>query len=162
MAGGLRSTSTEALDYHANYDYALFCLPTYFKKSSSATWKAFEFIVADSKKSAEQDVAKLPKGDRYIYSDGSGFKAKIGAAAWMQPLESTPNGEVQRLLHLGPDTRHTVFEAELVGAILVVDIIRSTPRLTKATILLDSQAAIVTPQSGKTKSGKYLVEEFHS
>ncbi|SJL09301.1 uncharacterized protein ARMOST_12678 [Armillaria ostoyae] len=215
MAGGLRSTSTEALDYHANI------LPTHLRMNLAAykfavrlctlppshplqkvverckriprlhrspihhlmsafkdlhnDWEtikagsvdvvrsqALKFSIPDTKKSAEQDVAKLPKGDRYIYSDGSGFKAKIGAAAWMQPLESTPNREVQRLLHLGPDTHHTVFEAELVGALLAIDIIKSTPCLTKATILLDSQAAILALQSGKTKSGRYLVEEFHN
>ncbi len=64
-------------------------------KPDMTTAPTLEFEIADSKKSAEQDVTKLPKGDHYIYSDGSGFKAKIGAAAWMQPLESAPNGEVQ-------------------------------------------------------------------
>ncbi len=38
----------------------------------------FVFAMADSKKSAEQDVAKLPREDRYMYSDGSCFKANIG------------------------------------------------------------------------------------
>ncbi len=125
------------------------------------TAPTLEFEIADSKKSAEQDVTKLPKGDHYIYSDGSGFKAKIGAAAWMQPLESAPNGEVQRLYHLGSETHHTIFEAELIGVLLALDIIKSTPCLTKVTILLDSQAAIQALQSGKTKSGKYLVDEFY-
>ncbi|SJL01510.1 uncharacterized protein ARMOST_04832 [Armillaria ostoyae] len=110
--------------------------------------KALEFIVADSKKSAEQDVAKFPKGDHHIYSDGSGFKAKIGAAAWMQPLESAPNGEVQ------------VYNASFTWVLILIT--PSTPRLTKAAIILDSQAAILVLQSGKTKSGKYLVEEFHN
>ncbi|PBK82599.1 hypothetical protein ARMGADRAFT_867970, partial [Armillaria gallica] len=64
--------------------------------------------------------------------------------------------------HLGPDTHHTIFKAELVGAIQAVDIIRSTPCLTKATILLDLQATILALQSEKTKSGKYLVKEFHN
>ncbi|SJL14062.1 uncharacterized protein ARMOST_17515 [Armillaria ostoyae] len=52
-------------------------------------------------------------------------------------------------------------EVELIGAILALDIIKSTARLTKITILLDSQAAILALQSGRTKSGCYLVEEFH-
>ncbi|PBK97576.1 hypothetical protein ARMGADRAFT_921464, partial [Armillaria gallica] len=50
---------------------------------------------------------------------------------------------------------------ELIGAILALDIIKSTVRLVKATILIDSQAAILAIQSGQTKSGRYLVEEFH-
>ncbi|KAK0444924.1 uncharacterized protein EV420DRAFT_1721464 [Desarmillaria tabescens] len=115
---------------------------------------ALKFSMADFKKSAEQDVAKFLKGDHYIYSDRSGFKAKIGMAAWMQPLESAPNGEVLHCLHLGPETHHTVFEVELVGTLLAIDIIKSTSHLTKATILLDSQAAILVLQSGNTKLGK--------
>ncbi len=50
---------------------------------------------------------------------------------------------------------------EIAGTILALDIIKSTTRLTKATILIDSQAAILALQSGQTKSGRYLVEEFH-
>ncbi|KAK0460799.1 ribonuclease H-like domain-containing protein, partial [Armillaria novae-zelandiae] len=57
--------------------------------------------------------------------------------------------------------QHTVFEAELTGAILAIDIIKSIPRLTRATILLDSQAAILALKGERTKSGHYLVEEFH-
>ncbi|KAF9032299.1 hypothetical protein BDZ89DRAFT_894571, partial [Hymenopellis radicata] len=57
---------------------------------------------------------------------------------------------------------HTVFEAELVGLLLALDIIESTPRLTKATILLDSQAAIMAVRNGSTGGGgRYLVEEFY-
>ncbi|KAI5895237.1 uncharacterized protein SCHCODRAFT_02441758, partial [Schizophyllum commune H4-8] len=54
----------------------------------------------------------------------------------------------------------TVFEAELVGASLAVDIIASTKRLTKAAILLDSQAAIQALRGSGTKAGQQLVYEF--
>jgi hypothetical protein len=39
---------------------------------------------------------------------------------------------------------HTVFEAELIGLILGLDLIRSVPRLCSTTILIDNQAAIRT------------------
>ncbi|KAF9025481.1 hypothetical protein BDZ89DRAFT_910075, partial [Hymenopellis radicata] len=54
------------------------------------------------------------------------------------------------------------FEAELVGLLLALDIIEGTPRLTRATILLDSQAAILAIRNGCTGGGgRYLVEEFY-
>ncbi|KAK0462663.1 uncharacterized protein EV420DRAFT_1265776, partial [Desarmillaria tabescens] len=56
---------------------------------------------------------------------------------------------------------HTVFESVLIGAILALDIIKSTASLVKATILIDSQAAILALQSSQTTSGRYLVDEFH-
>ncbi len=102
-----------------------------------------------------------PRGEWLIFSDGSGFKAGIRAAAWSQTNKNALHGKVYHHLYLGPDTHHTVFEAELIGAILALDIIKSTARLVKATILIDSQAAILVIQSGQTKSGQYLVEEFH-
>ncbi|PBK62113.1 hypothetical protein ARMSODRAFT_861600, partial [Armillaria solidipes] len=55
----------------------------------------------------------------------------------------------------------TVFESELTGASLALDIISATPRLTKAHILLDSLAAIGAIQTRETKSGRHLVEEFY-
>ncbi|SJL18922.1 uncharacterized protein ARMOST_22524 [Armillaria ostoyae] len=120
-----------------------------------------EFEIASSKKQVEQQATATPQEDKLVFSDGSGFKAGIRVAAWMQTNTSAPHGEVHCHLYLGSDTHHTVFEAELIGAILALDIIWSTPRLMKATILLNSQAAILALQSGGTKSGRYLVEEFH-
>ncbi|KAL1684915.1 hypothetical protein GGG16DRAFT_31403, partial [Schizophyllum commune] len=54
----------------------------------------------------------------------------------------------------------TVFEAELVGASLAIDIIASTKRLTRAAVLLDSQAAIQALRGSGTKAGQQLVHEF--
>ncbi|KAF9017467.1 hypothetical protein BDZ89DRAFT_920829, partial [Hymenopellis radicata] len=69
---------------------------------------------------------------------------------------------VIRRFYLGRESDHTVFEAELVGLLLALDIIESTPRLTRATILLDSQAAIMAVKNGNTGGGgRYLVEEFY-
>ncbi len=212
MAGGLRSTSTDALDYHANvlpthlhlnlvaYKFAArLCTlpPTHplYKtvrrckhqprfhrspihhllnalKDFQEEWEhidtstiqksdCIKFDIALNRDQAEQRAATTPWGDHLIFSDGSGFKSGIGVAAWSQTYENAPHEEVHHHLYLGPDTHHTVFEAELAGAILALDIIKNTARLTKATILIDSQAAILALQSRQTKSGRYLVEEFH-
>ncbi|KAE9391476.1 hypothetical protein BT96DRAFT_793048, partial [Gymnopus androsaceus JB14] len=57
---------------------------------------------------------------------------------------------------------HTVFESELVGILLSVDIIRALPSCTSsACILLDSQEAIRAAAGDKAiESGRYLVEEI--
>lgn len=68
-------------------------------------------------------------------------------------------GEVRRH-HLGPIDRHTVYEAEVVGSVLALDIIRHTPRIRLATILLDNQSAISSLSRPSPKSGQIIVEEF--
>ncbi|KAF9026197.1 hypothetical protein BDZ89DRAFT_1113891 [Hymenopellis radicata] len=107
---------------------------------------------------------KLPLDRVHIFTNGSVFKAGVGAAAWSGNIPLTaPNGEVVRRLYLGRESDHTVFEAELVGLLLALDIIENTPRLTKATILFDSQAAIMAIRNGSTGGGgRYLVEEFET
>ena len=40
-------------------------------------------------------------------------------------------------MHMGAADEHTVFEAEVTGAILALDIIRATPRLTSADIFME-------------------------
>ena len=66
--------------------------------------------------------------DRYanesakLYSDGSAFRGKVGAATVL-----IRSGHPTRTLHfhLGPDTEHTVHEVELVGTILALHLIKS-------------------------------------
>jgi ribonuclease HI len=55
-----------------------------------------------------------------------------------------------------------VFEAELLGTILALDIIQKARRITDATILLDNQAAIRSLQLRRPRPGQYLVNEFYS
>ncbi|KAF9065557.1 ribonuclease H-like domain-containing protein [Rhodocollybia butyracea] len=62
---------------------------------------------------------------------------------------------------LGPETDHTVFESELVGILLAIDIIRALPKRREACVLLDNQAAIqATKGDHVVASGRYLVEEI--
>ncbi|KAE9386172.1 hypothetical protein BT96DRAFT_759685, partial [Gymnopus androsaceus JB14] len=56
---------------------------------------------------------------------------------------------------------YMVFESELVGIILAIDIIRaSNLRTSKACILLDNQAAIQATEGDSATLGRYLVEEI--
>ncbi|KAJ7679904.1 hypothetical protein B0H17DRAFT_864342, partial [Mycena rosella] len=57
---------------------------------------------------------------------------------------------------------HTVFEAEVTGIILALDIIKSTPRLTSADIFMDCQPAITASASPKSQPGQHLLTIFHT
>lgn len=95
-----------------------------------------------------------------IYTNGLGYKGGIGAAAY---AEDNHKVEHVRCSHLGSDGNHTVFEGEVVGAILALDIVRACPRTRRATIKLDNhQAAIRALASGRGEAGKYLLDLFHT
>jgi ribonuclease HI len=80
-----------------------------------------------------------------LYSDGSAIEGKVGAAAvLLRP------GKLHRVLHyhLGPESEHTVPEAELIGIILALHLIKSErPKGNSYTIGIDNQAAIKAFQS---------------
>jgi ribonuclease HI len=63
--------------------------------------------------------------------------------------------------YLGPETHHTVFEAELVGMCLGTELIQAERGVTMATIGVDSQAALRTTGSTTGASGQYLADEVH-
>lgn len=66
-------------------------------------------------------------------------------------------------IYLGTLDDNTVFEGELKGACDGLDIIQSTPRVTKAGILLDSVSAVYALQKGWAGGGgQSLVELFYT
>ena len=94
-----------------------------------------------------------------IYTDGSGHDKKIGAAAVMMK-----NGtEVKTLqYHLGTETKHTVYEAEAVAAILALHILTTGKnKLKKVTIGMDNQAVLLGLSNQKSKPGHYLIDRIH-
>ncbi|KAJ3486250.1 hypothetical protein NLI96_g4374 [Meripilus lineatus] len=115
--------------------------------------------IAPSREEAIAEAKQYEKSSMCIYSDGSGFKGGIGAAAWARGKDG---GEVWRLHHLGQGADHTVFEGEVDGTVLGLDIVASTPRITRATILLDNQAAIRAINDQPARPGQYLVNLFHT
>jgi ribonuclease HI len=90
---------------------------------------------------------------------GRGTRGGIGAAAvaW--------NGKEEvacRTKYLGPASEHTVFESEVAGAILALDIVKGTPRLTSIDIFTDCQPAIIALAAPKPQPGQYLLNTFHT
>jgi ribonuclease HI len=106
---------------------------------------------------AEQESVERA-GGLCVYTDGSGFEGGVGAAAvgWKGGEEGTV-----RLKHLGPEDEHTVFELEAVGAILALDIIASTPRLTSVDVFTDCQPVLIALAAPQAQPGQYLLAAFH-
>jgi ribonuclease HI len=121
-------------------------------------WTApLTYRIAANKDEAEEELSRYTDGV-CVYGDGSGFEGGVGGAAVMK----TKDGEVEsRRVYLGTMEEHTVFEAELIGLILGLDLIRSVPRLCSATILIDNQAAIRAVARPRPQPGQYLVRLFH-
>lgn len=55
-----------------------------------------------------------------------------------------------------------MFEAEVCGALLGLDLIRATPRATRATLFIDCQPAISAIRTPKAQPGQYLLDTFRT
>ena len=94
-----------------------------------------------------------------VYADGSGQDKKIGAAAVL-----IKNGRVRKTLkyHLGSETDHTVYEAEVVAITLALHILTGMKgKLKKVTIGTDNQAVLLGMQNQKSKPGHHLMDRVH-
>ncbi|KAF9018230.1 hypothetical protein BDZ89DRAFT_1074019 [Hymenopellis radicata] len=124
-----------------------------------------EIRVAKTRKEAQADASEFPRGMPMIYTDGSALDVGVGAASWSNTLpgsSTTDVVEVAEHLYLGRNNEHTVLEAELVGVLLALGMVKSVRRLVRAIILSDSQSAIMAIRNGEVKGGeRCLVEEFY-
>lgn len=75
-------------DLHEEWETISAC-----KVNTARSMATLVFAMADSKKSVEQDVAKLPREDRYMYSDRSSFKANIGIRGGCVDAQTVPKGK---------------------------------------------------------------------
>ena len=93
-----------------------------------------------------------------VYSDGSAQNGKVGAAALLL-REGAPDRTLH--YHLGPSSLHTVHEAELVGLLLGLHLIRTERRgRTSFAIGADNQAALSALNSVKSTTGQYIANEI--
>ena len=93
-----------------------------------------------------------------IFTDGSGYEKRIGAAAVM-----IQNGKVLQTLHyhLGRETTHTVYEAEAVAIILGLHLlITSGKKLNRVSIGTDNQAVLLGMRNQKSKPAHYLMDKI--
>lgn len=113
-------------------------------------------IPADKEASVRED--RSSREEIKIYTDGSIHNEKVGAAAVLYR-----KGWRRRMLrlHMGKASDHTIYEAELVGLLLGIQLLKTeTKGKTKCTIRADNQAAIKALQSKLTNPGQHLTAEF--
>jgi len=109
------------------------------------------------------EVEKNDKSDYRIYTDGSGHDGKAGAAAVLYK-KGAAHEQKSLQFHLGNLTRHTTYEAEVIGAILATWLLHSTPGSARSTVSIysDNQAFIRSSTRRATGPGRYLVDAFRS
>jgi len=118
----------------------------------------FSTTIADTKEeSIKMDKELFPIG-RMIYTDGSGFKGMIGAAAILF-INGTKTAELR--YQLGPDTEHTVFEGELVAIILGLHLSRNVIGIrNRINLSIDNQATIKTMANNRPQPAQYLIDKI--
>lgn len=127
----------------------------------SPTWRAgWRVLLADSKEEAIFEEGRLltRTHDVRIYSDGSDIDGGVGAAATLY------RGRRRKTLHfhLGPSNKHTVYEAELVGMLLALELLRTETHMVRdASVALDNQAAVRSSGSRESGPGQYLLNHIH-
>ncbi|KAF4210539.1 hypothetical protein CNMCM5878_004249 [Aspergillus fumigatiaffinis] len=93
-----------------------------------------------------------------IYTDGSGYRGRVGASAVC--LQATNCARQIRQNHLGTEADSTVYAAELDGIRMALDTAKeSSPR--SLTLFTDSQAAIQAVQNPRRPSGQYILQAIY-
>ena len=91
-----------------------------------------------------------------VYTDGSSQDGKVGAAAVLKRADQ-PTRKLH--FHLGPSTHHTVHEAELIGILLGLHLIKTDKKAkTSYSIGVDNQAALSALNGVKATSGQYITD----
>jgi ribonuclease HI/exonuclease III len=117
----------------------------------------FGCTIAEDRELATTEAREADEEIR-VYSDGSALEGNTGAAAVLLRDGKTPRTLQYRL---GPDSEHTVHEAELIGLLLGMHLIKTEKRTdTTCAIGIDNQAAIGTLQSDLRRPGQHIAREI--
>jgi ribonuclease HI len=133
---------------------------TAVRRSPSYT-KSFSTYISESKEQALDKAEAIESTHPIqVFCDGSGFEGGIGASAVF-----FVNNQVTKTLHyhLGPDTKHTVYEAEGVGVTMALHLLKLRNRqLTHPTsICSDSQALLLALDNQRSHAGQYILDIIH-
>jgi ribonuclease HI len=128
-------------------------------RHSPAEADPFHTEIANTREEATQQANEDNAVIR-LFSDGSGTEGKIGAAAVL-----IRDGQDPKSLqyHLGTTEQHTVYEGELVGAILAMELLKRERRPAgKVTLRTDNQAVIRGLKHRQTGPGHYLLDHLRT
>ena len=96
----------------------------------------------------------------WVYTNNSGSNGKIGASAVLFAIGHDPK---TLHYHLGSDSEHTVFEAEVLAITMAAHLLYTKRDLDlPINIFVDNQAAIKSGDLFTTKSGHYLIDRLLS
>ncbi|KAI0083096.1 hypothetical protein BDY19DRAFT_998865 [Irpex rosettiformis] len=117
----------------------------------------------DKEQAEELDKKWKRKAKYRIYSDGSDIEGSVGAAAVMYIKQKRKERKTVLRYYLGTSEQHTVYEAELVGLLLALHLLKQvcTRIAGTAVIALDNKAAILAARLPKSGPAHYLLDEFH-
>jgi len=119
-------------------------------------------MLARVKIEADRDTAiadALNISGTAVYTDGSGFDGKIGAAAVL-----VKNGIMKKSLRycLGTEADHTVYEAEAIAVTLGLHLLMETREtMEEVTIGTDNQAVLLGMANQKSKASHHLMDKIH-
>jgi len=122
-----------------------------------------DMLITDSKEESIEDEPK-DKVNIRIYTDGSSQNGFVGAAAVMYyPRNGALNKSPRILQHqLGTDKEYSVWDAEAVGGLMALWLLRGSNRISHLPISIysDSQAFIKSIGTQQAKSGYHIVSHF--
>lgn len=125
-------------------------------------WDNFVVDTVIQPREAAEAAVDQDKADVKVFTDGSGYKGGVGAAA----VAYSEGRKVEMLTyHLGKLSEHTVHEAEVVGLILASKLAETVMRnrSTKTvSIYVDNEAAIRGVNNRKNKAAQSLLHAFRN
>jgi ribonuclease HI len=132
-------------------------LPTAGRDPGHDSKTPFTISIAEDKDSSAVEAENATE-EVQVYTDGSAIDGKVGAVAILIRAGS-PKHILH--LHLGPESEHTVHEAELVGIMLGLHLVGTEKRGgTTFAIGVDNQAAIKAFQSSLRSPGHHLARKI--
>jgi ribonuclease HI len=117
----------------------------------------FNISIAEDRDNSIEEARNATE-DIQVFTDGSAMEGGVGAAAALYI-----QGEQLSVTHfyLGPDTEHTVHEAELVGMLLGIHLVDKTiTEGSTCAIGVDNQATLLTLQSDLRSPGQHLARKI--
>ena len=117
----------------------------------------FTCIPASKDDALDADEAWAHQHGVLVYTDGSEIGGKVGASAVLQRRGSTRPRTLR--YHLGAATDHGIFEAEIVGSILGVELLRTERVLAEGpSVALDNRSSIEATQQLRPRPSHYLTD----
>ena len=140
---------------------SIWCRPSKFETIAPASrppnrkYNVPTEITSSREESKEADAND--KATFKVYTDGSGQDGMAGAAAVLYKGHALVGS---LCYHLGSLEQHTTYEAELIGILLGLWLIRREPDADSASLKVDSQAAIQALNVHKPRLGGHILDEI--